>query len=287
MRFDAYVATFTDLNAHQLAEDVQMVVEDAAGGIAMRWEASNAKHGYAHAVALLDATDEKRRNVYAILRYGGNAGTCNVEVKGEPSAAFARWCRVTHPAHRLSRADVCIDLTGPGLFEAADRALTTISEEHRVQTRVAGDWKRGDGGRTLYLGAPSSDFMLRLYEKGKQLMGEGVVGADPNHVRLEFTVKARKQLKVLLAQMEHDDFWGLTEWSRASLEAFSGISAERVARSVYRLPDHERAVAWMFRQYGEHLLEEVRRRGGWEQFGRYAERQIATGGVPDAMREAA
>lgn len=287
MRFDAYVSTFSDLNAHQLAEDVQRVVEDAADGIAMHWEPSSAKHGYAHAVALLENTEEKRRNVYAVLRYGGNAGTCNVEVKGEPSPVFARWCRADHPTHRLSRADVCIDLTAPGLFEAAERALTTISDEHRVKTRVAGDWKRGVGGRSLYLGAPSSDFQLILYEKGKQLIGQGVPHADPNHVRLEFKVKARKHLKVLLAHMEHADFWGLTEWSRASLEAFSGLTADRVVRSVYRLPDHERAVAWMLRQYGPHLLEEVRQRGGWERFGEYAEKQIASGGVPDIIRAAA
>ena len=287
MRFDAYSATFVDTDAHQMAEDVQAVIEGSSPGLHTIWEVSGAKHGYAHAVGLMEDTDQKKRTCFAILRYGGNGGTCNVEVKGEPSPAWAEWCRQPGRAHKVSRAHVCIDLSAPGLFEAGDLALTTISEEHRLKTRLAGDWKRGEAGRTLYLGSSKSAVQLRWYEKGKQLIGEGMSGADPNHCRLEIDVKGRKQLRTLLSTLSPDDVWGLTEWTTAALRAVSGIDAERVALKVYRRPDHERAMAWMLRQYGPHLLEEVRRRGGWVEFGRYAEKQIANGGSPEVIREAA
>lgn len=267
MRFDAYCATFQDLDAHQLAEDVQTVVEDAAGGVAMVWEPTSAKHGYAHAVQLLENTGQKRRHCFAVLRYGGNGGTSNVEVKGEPSAAFATWCRGRYPSHRVSRADVCIDLAGPGLYEAGAKALYAIADERRLKTEVAGDWHRGDAGRTLYLGARKSDFRVVWYEKGKQLIGDGLSGADPLHARLELKVRCAKTLKRAMAAMEHGDVWGLTEWSRAALEAVSGIDAQRIHVRTWRQPDDARAFHWCSRQYGELLQREARRLGGWEALG--------------------
>lgn len=267
MRFDAYVATFGDANAHQLAEDVQAVVEDASGGIAMIWEAASAKHGYAHAVSLLENTDQKRRHCYAVLRYGGNGGTCNVEVKGEPSMAFASWCRANHPGHRVSRVDVCIDLAAPGLFEAGAKALYAIADEHRLKTEVAGDWHRGEAGRTLYLGARKSDVRLVWYEKGKQQIGEGLSGADPLHSRLEVRVKCTKTLKRMMASIDHSEVWGIAEWTRAGLSAVSGLDADRVQVRCWRQPDDARAFHWCSRQYGELLQREARRLGGWEALG--------------------
>ena len=243
----------------------------------MGWEPSSVKHGYAHAVALLETSEEKQRHVYAILRYGGNGGTLNVEVKGEPSAAFASWCRSDHPTHRVSRVDVCIDLAGVGLFESGDRALSAILAEYGLRSKTEGDWKTGVHGRSLYLGAPKSNVQLVWYEKGKQLAENGMVGSDPNHCRLEIRVKCRKLLKDYMAKMDHADVWGISEWTAAALRSVSGLDAERVALSVYRRPDHDRAMHWLARQYGETMIRDMRLRGGWEAFGQHIEAAVSAG----------
>jgi hypothetical protein len=83
----------------------------------------------------------------------------------------------------VTRMDAALDLYDAEWFPILVDQGKRWANEHRLTTDQRGDWLNPAKGRTWYLGARSSRFFHRIYEKGRK---ERV---DPNWVRCEIEYK--------------------------------------------------------------------------------------------------
>ncbi len=128
------------------------------------------------------------------------------------------------------------------------------------------------------MGSRKFPVMLRLYEKGKQLQGEGLASASSDWVRVEFEVKPKREAARLnLAVTEPDDFVGCSKWSHQMAGMLLESSVRRIEGlgTVRRPSDRDRALAALVKQYGRHLDDVCNDLGSWEAVGRRLGQMIA------------
>lgn len=120
-----------------------------------------------------------------------------------------------------SRVDVAFDflLTSEADYVELAHSLRSIASAREygnpLSTSVAGDWfgpEIGGAGRTLYLGAASSDIRIRFYQKGLQVKGDG------RWVRFEVQDRRARSLREL-------SYEAPTARTRAMLEVL-GVTSE-------------------------------------------------------------
>lgn len=188
---------------------------------------------------------------------GSSAGSHQIRVQGKHSPEVAALVRELLPMHTVSRADVAVDLKAEGVFERLVKQFEQIGQEAGVTLRREGaGWyeHQRDKGRTLYLGSRQSAVMLRLYERGKKLLGEGEQ-ADPNLVRIEVEVKPGSKAKRLLAHIEESALFGCSAWTKRIAELLGAPDLQRIqCGTVWRRADMQRAVQALARQYGQTLM---------------------------------
>jgi len=255
IRFDGYTATTTAANCYQLAElfGDGLMVKEGSGF-----------HQFGRRLAFKDSTGGEVGSV----QWGGAHGDRSmIEVKGERSPEVVERLRSLFP-HRCTRMDSAADFDAPGSFKRLLGACMRVKRRHRLKGRRDGDWQDfPELGRTQYLGTPKSVSMLRLYEKGKQ--PEYLHLERPEWVRAELQVRPAKDAKDDFSRLSATDAWGASSWSR---ELAAEILAEHVdphpAGTTWRHSDRDRALMWMCRQYGAHLLSLRDDLGDWANVGR-------------------
>lgn len=208
-------------------------------------------NGYTQAAELIRGDD-----VLLHGQWGGNNGdaTTHIKATGSNSPPFADFAREKFPSHQVSRLDVAIDYTDEGSFARLSKLLIAYAKKTRLGTSVVGDWIKGIGGKTLYLGSRSSTSYLRLYEKGKQ---QGL-GSNPHWTRCELEVKpSKKEGKEWLSTASPLEVWGSSKWTIdvAALLEKTGIARAPVG-TVRTISDDERATHFMLKQYGP-LLDKL------------------------------
>lgn len=132
------------------------------------------------------------------LNYGGQNDTINVHITGTGcSKALIGWEYRLHDwltkyAGRLTRADAAADFfNGEYSPEQAeqdykDGKMSLTNRQPFAEPR--GDWYHGRGGKTFYVGKRISGKLLRVYEKGKQLLGDIALRAiDETHQLYKYT----------------------------------------------------------------------------------------------------
>lgn len=196
--------------------------------------------------------------VQATMLYGGPTGAHGVHVvaTGSRAPALASLLRSRHPVHRVSRLDVAEDYRGDGAFPRLTRVVEDVAGALNVKTR----WVRNSDpmdGDTLYVGSASSAVRLRVYEKGKELRGQGDESADLSMARVELMVRPQKDAKSLAAEWSLSQVWGVARFSHAVAQALGNVDLERVEFREWRQSDRERAISWMLRQYGLALRAEA------------------------------
>jgi hypothetical protein len=254
VRFDGYSATTTEANHYQLAE---------LFGSGMQAKEGHGFHQFGHRVGFKDETGSE---VGAVMWGGRQGNRTMIEVKGERSPEVVERLRSLFP-HRCTRMDSAADFDAPESFSRLLRTCMAVKRRHRLKGRREGDWEDfPELGRTQYLGSPQSVAMLRLYEKGRQ--PEYLHLARPDWVRAEIQVRPAKEAKEHFSTVSAADAWGAAAWSR---ELAGEILAEHVdphpAGTTWRLSERDRALAWMCKQYGAHLLSLKEDCGSWETFG--------------------
>lgn len=212
----------------------------------------------------------------AFLFWGGHNLHPHVLATSENAPALAASLSYVFPDHRVSRADVCVDLSEPGLFDRCAAIMTEVSRRYpRVQFTRYGPGRDDDPskiGSTLYLGSPSSPVRLVLYEKGKELYaktGDKVwVGVEEflHWTRLEIRVRPEKAFKSEAARLAPAKYWGLTAWASEAAQAILDLKPEAIRMKPTRIADHDRAMRALYTQYGTTLRRHLERLGSREAF---------------------
>lgn len=254
IRFDAYSATTTEVNPHQLVP---------LFGPGLTVKQGQGFHQFGHRLSLKDESGAEVGSV----QWGGKHGIRSMlEVKGERSPAVIEGLRGLC-SHRVTRMDSCADFDAPGSFKRLLGACMKVKRAHRLKGERMGDWQDfPEQGRTQYLGAASSTTRLRLYEKGRQ--AEYLHLNRPDWVRAEIQVRPILHCKERYSQLSAVEAWGASAWSR---ELAGEILREHVdphpAGTTWRASSRDRALAWMCKQYGAHLVGLAGDLGGWECLG--------------------
>lgn len=254
VRFDGYSATTTEGNHYQLAE---------LFGAGLHAKEGPGFHQFGHRVGFKDETGTE---VGAVMWGGRQGERTMIEVKGERSPDVVERLR-SRFRHRCTRMDSAADFDAPGSFEALVRVCQRIKRKHRLIGRKDGDWDdHPDKGRTLYVGSPQSVAMVRTYEKGKQ--PEYLHLARPDWSRVEAQVRPAKEAKDQFSTLSAIEAWGASAWTR---ELAGELLQEHVdphpAGTIWRLSERDRALEWMCKQYGSHLLSLKDDCGTWETLG--------------------
>lgn len=259
IRFDAYSATTTAANHHQLAQ----ILLDQIGTNEVTTAQGKGFHTFGERLSFKDDSGSE----YGSVMWGGRQGErCMIEVKGERTPGAVEAIRAAFP-HRVTRVDSCADFDESGAFEALLGPCIEVKKAHRLKGSKAGDWDDfPEDGRTLYLGSTASAVRVRLYEKGKQPEYRHL--QRDNWARIEVQARPAKDAKAGFSHLTPADVWGASTWTR---ELAGRVLAEHIdphpAGTTYRLTERDRALRWMCKQYGAQLVSLAHDCGGWAVMG--------------------
>jgi hypothetical protein len=224
------------------------------------------------------------------MNYGGHNPFPNLVADGAPAQLAADLIRKVSPAHLVSRADACVDVDQAGWFEKTFAVMVDLVDAHRVKPQHNGDWITQDGGRTFYLGAPSSPTRVRLYEKGKQLRNKFPEAADSfpdTWCRLEIQVRpAKRDKKMMLASVAPEAFWGCSAYSQELAYRVLDADTPRLkVGTVWRASELERAEYYLLRQYERAFRAMYDRLGSWEAVGTHIGRKLDDPRSPEELAD--
>lgn len=162
-----------------------------ADSLAVQWRPERdlfGMHGIAHFLI------PEGQGSLSLFLLGDGSGRLHLRASGavtESALSSVRSLDAGFDAGVVTRYDVAVDGTLTDVsFEVLAADLDEVARRRSAfngrpcVTSVAGDWLGGVTGRTLYVGAPSSELRCRFYEKGVQL---GDVGSG--WVRFEWQVR--------------------------------------------------------------------------------------------------
>lgn len=189
-----------------------------------------------------------------------------LEASGERTPVVVQGVREAYPGHRCTRVDSCEDFESDGVWERLLAAVLGVKAKHGLYGPKAGDWDFPELGRTQYLGAPSSAVRVRLYEKGKEPDMRHL--QRPDWCRLEIQVRPQKEAKTTYSTATAESVWGASPYTRELAERLLQARVEALAAAGgRRLPNRERALRFMCRQYAVAMTGAASDLGGWDVFG--------------------
>lgn len=257
MHFDWYQATIPE-NPVVLVETLKAAL--AADGDVVE---GRGRHNYHQSFRVRDARGERVAEVLA----GGANGHPNVTASGGMTEAFVKVVREAWPAHRVTRFDAAEDLAQEGAFEGLETVCRGVAKDLGVRGRAIVPDDPAEG-RTYYLGAPSSDNRVRLYDKTAEtrakLPPERHQEVPEHWARLEVQVRPRKEWKAFAAQATPEQAWGFAGWTHELARRAFALELERITMQAGRETDDERAFRFMTMQYGPLLKRMLGDLGSWE-----------------------
>lgn len=231
--------------------------------------ASTPKNGYERAYNVI-----RGDSVLARIQWGGKSVGTRVwaSASGDRSPEFSEVIREEFKVHNLLRADVAEDYCEEGAWDRLYGLAIETADKFNLKVQHVGDYHREKDGRTINIGSRSSPAYQRVYEKGKQL------GGDPNHVRAELEFKPQNaKAKQIYAQATPEEIWLATRWSQYVLAALRGVYGMQPAPpgTIRQISDDDRAMEFMFKQYGNVLRRKFEAMGGdVEALGLYVARNL-------------
>lgn len=223
-----------------------------------------ALNGYVTCYAVQYSSDQPAVTVM----WGGNEGV-NVKFTGKHAVDAKDILQRLGFEHYPTRVDSAIDYTQQGFYDRAAKKLIKIAQKKGLKIEQKGDWVRGEG-RTIYIGSPTSEMRLCMYEKGYE---RGLVG-NPDFpmaqywTRLELRVKPKKKAsKLIVANCLPDQLYRFTLPSEYISEIFGKIQPKGRFGSVYTQSDNQRAIYFMVKQYKNALSSLAADLGSWESVG--------------------
>lgn len=260
MRFDWYQPT--------VRENPIVIVDELLGSIAPDGEVVEGKgrHNYHQSFTVNDREGQR----VAVVLCGGPNGDPNVTASGPVCDSFVPFVRERWPVHRVTRADVAEDFAGEGVYEHLEGVCRAVAAAHNVKGRAIVPDQLEDG-RTYYMGAPTSDVRVRLYDKTAEVrrhLAPAQAALVPDHrVRLEAQVRPRKEWKEAASQLEPRTFWGFAGWTRELAAKALALEVERITMQAGRETDYDRALRFLITQYGPTLQRMHAEHGDWAAVG--------------------
>jgi len=225
--------------------DAQQFGEQLAAHLGGSVQLSRPRNGYAfgYAVEVQDAVQAEFH-----VRPGEPIWTFATGSKSQ-----ALWDFLTEKGYDwyVTRHDAALDCFDPEWFPLLVETAKRWATANGMSTGVAGDWLNPIRGRTFYLGARSSRFFHRIYEKGRKER------SDPAWIRCELEHKpqlygdrlaARRLTAPQLWAMHAGPIFGST--LGVDLGQVFEMTADRTIRPAR---DQERARRALASQYGKTL----------------------------------
>lgn len=186
--------------------------------------------GYKQTMRFLDPAGDSHLLVF----HGSSTSAPSVKSSGvaaEPVSAFLRQWK---PEHSVSRVDVAQDFSEPGGFRRTCRSLKFIAKQNRVTSGLKLLPTDPEKGMTQYVGSPTSDAMVRAYEKHKELLKRGLIAPeqyDPHAYRVEIQIRPNKaEEKKLFSRLDHASMLGYSPWVRQVALKHFGVDSPAIER---------------------------------------------------------
>lgn len=256
MTFDAYSATLREPGYGVDAEPVAEELAAELGGVVVPED--RGMHGYTSQL-LVKLPELSDRGPVRVL-YGGRNGWASVQVQGAASTAVAAAVR-SRWVHEVTRVDACQDFDQADAFQRLTDDAIGFAQDWGLKLRTDGDWITGEDGRTLYVGSRKSPAMLRIYEKGKQPQYALREDVSRNWVRAELETHPKGRQRWESALVTPAEVWGMSRWSQALHEQWTGLDVGRIDPTAWNQPDDERAFRFMVQQYGPMLFRQANLHG--------------------------
>lgn len=257
MRFDWYQATIPE-NPIVLVETLKSALAPDGDIVEGR-----GRHNYHQSFRVRNARGERVAEVLA----GGSNGDPNATASGIVTPGFVDVVRGSWPEHRVTRFDAAEDMAQQGALEALEATCRGLAKDLGIKGRAVVPDDPSEG-RTYYLGAPSSDTRVRLYDKTAETRAKLPPerhGEVPDHwARLEVQVRPRKEWKLFAAQATPEQAWGFAGWTHELAKRALSLHIERITMQAGRETDDERAFRFMVLQYGSLLQRIYRDLGSWD-----------------------
>ena len=218
-------------------------------------------NGFTNSYKVLDSDE----NVLITILYGGESqnNKINIFSSGKYAELFYLFLQDISIEYSLVRADICVDYKHEGCWDEYFSYCSDVADTFSIKKLFVGspDSLVGDSpsGRTLYLGSRTSVSFIRLYEKGKK---------DnpfyPNWVRLELEFKPKnKQARLLYAKASKLDILNASAFVDVIFgKDFDVGKAPCPAGTIRSLPDYDRTLLHLFKQYGSFFDEGLSRHKG-------------------------
>lgn len=208
--------------------------------------------GWSESVQIFDAGGYRLGQVY----YGGER--TDVHVVSTSAEADATRPRVVGKyGAKTSRVDTRVDtlLTYEDLEELLRTAAGAKARLRFVRSEQAGE----SLGRTLYVGSPTSQVQIRLYEKWLESPGQYVEGTN----RVEVQLRPPSRAKAEVSTWTPAETFCATELSRRVAGLLGHHVAHPATMQKHRgTPDLERTLQAMSRQYGPGVDRWLKATGG-------------------------
>lgn len=257
MRFDWYQAT--------IPENPIVLVESLKAALAPEGEITEGrgKHNYHQSFTVKNGRGDR----VALVLAGGPNGHPNATASGVATDGFVQVVREAWPDHRVTRFDAAEDLCQEGAWEAAESICRGVAKELGVKGRAIVPDDPSEG-RTYYMGAPTSDVRVRLYDKtaeSRRNLPPERYSEIPDHwVRLEAQVRPRKEWKAFAAKISPEVVWGFAGWTAELAKRALELEVKRITMQAGRESDSERSYRFMIKQYAKVLSQMKRDLGSWE-----------------------
>lgn len=156
--------------------------------------------------------------------------------------------------YRITRADVRYDVEGGASMRAdMERCAQSIADRHRVTVRRVLTTRAGDEvGRTMYLGAPSSDVIVRIYDKYLESGEERYLGVTRLEVQRRYPNSANP---VRVSMFGHPaDLVGGSRWAQDLLGEVVGQRVDVVPVERGEVTPLVRSLQVLGQQWGGKIL---------------------------------
>lgn len=283
MRFDWYEASLLGDPVRGL-ESIRTLGDSvhACDGLAKRY---NYRQGF--------TVQHRELGTVATVLMGGNARKDGREhfhawASSDNTDNFVSLVRDTWPGlHLVTRADPAEDFIEEGITKRMLPVMKRVAKKHRLKFARRMDMIDKTAGLTQYMGSDTSDYKVRGYEKGFEVVGKidvlmgkcsipkeglriintmtGELIRPQDWFRLELQMRPREEgARELLSTLSPTDAWGCTAWTRDLALETMALDLQAVLMRSKKHSTLDEREGWMCMHYHSVFEQRVKEKGELE-----------------------